>query len=175
MTSISTKKGDYGKTSLWSGESVWKNNLRVEAYGTMDELEAWLGETKHFIKQNETKEILEKLQADFFQINLQLASKKDTRKEGFNKNFLDYLELKIESLENIIGLKGFVIRGNTLPSAKLDICCTIARRAERRIVSLSKTEKIPDMISKIINRISDLLFILARFEEFKLNKIKYLK
>ncbi|OQY09783.1 MAG: cobalamin adenosyltransferase, partial [Marinitoga sp. 4572_148] len=74
-----------------------------------------------------------------------------------------------------VQLKGFVITGSTIQSAKLDICRTIVRRAERRIISLSKHEKVNDYLKKYINRLSDLLFIMARFEEYLVDKIEYYK
>ncbi|MCX8057793.1 MAG: cob(I)yrinic acid a,c-diamide adenosyltransferase, partial [Spirochaetes bacterium] len=140
--SISTGKGDKGETSLWSGERVSKDCIRVESYGTIDELNSFIGDAKHYITLEEIRNILEEIQNDLFKVAGELAS--------LSKEFIkpirddDVLRLTnyVHKYENEIGLKGFVIPGSTVGSAKLDICRTIARRAERLIVKLSKEEKV---------------------------------
>ncbi|MGM0640588.1 MAG: cob(I)yrinic acid a,c-diamide adenosyltransferase [Thermotogota bacterium] len=173
--SISTKKGDKGQTSLWSGERVSKDSIRVESYGTIDELNSHLGEAKHYVKSNKIKNIIIDLQNDLFKVAGTLASK--------DKKYVSPIELKdvgklndlVKELEEKMKLKGFVIPGNTLSSSKIDICRTISRRAERRIISLSNNENIDIELKKYINRLSDVLFLLARYEEFILDKIVYKK
>lgn len=171
--SISTRSGDKGQTGLWSGERVWKDDLRVEAYGTVDELNSFLGEAKHYVTHKQIHEQIEQIQNDLFRVAGQLASKDklyvvpmaDADSERITQWVYDY--------EKYIRLSGFVIPGSTLASAKLDICRTIARRAERIIISLKKVENIPDTIIHYMNRLSDLLFMMARDEEQREGKITH--
>ncbi|MDK2953407.1 cob(I)yrinic acid a,c-diamide adenosyltransferase [Kosmotoga sp. DU53] len=171
--SITTGGGDKGETSLWSGERVSKDDLRVEAYGTIDELNSHIGEARHYCKSKETKELLLRIQNDLFKVAGQLASKGKLFIEPVTETNVQWLTEKVHHYEKIIKLKGFVIPGTTIQSAKLDICRTVARRAERRIVSLYKTEKIANELLKYMNRLSDFLFILARFEEHLEGKLMY--
>lgn len=173
--SISTKKGDKGETSLWSGERVSKDNIRVESYGTIDELNSHLGEAKHFVKSVKIKKIIIDIQNDLFKVAGSLASKDKTYLNPINNEDVQKLNDLVNELETKMNLKGFVIPGNTLSSAKIDICRTISRRAERRIISLSNNEKIDIELKKYVNRLSDVLFLLARYEEFILDKIIYKK
>ncbi|GAB6188328.1 cob(I)yrinic acid a,c-diamide adenosyltransferase [Marinitoga arctica] len=173
--SISTGGGDKGKTSLWSGERIDKDDIRVESYGTIDELSSFLGEAKHYVKSYKVKNIIDEIQNDLFRVAGELASKGKVFVKPIKKDDVDRLTKYVNFFENIIQLKGFVITGNTLQSAKLDICRTIARRAERRITSLSKHESVNEYLKKYVNRLSDLLYIMARFEEYLLDKIEYKK
>lgn len=170
--SISTKSGDKGQTSLWSGERINKDDNRVEAYGTLDELDSHLGEAKHYVKVEENKEILEKIQNILMRVMGELASiqKKFVSPIGIEE--VDYITTLVFKFEESVKLKGFVVPGNTIQSAKLDVCRTIARRAERRIVKLSNTEIISEYIISFVNRLSDLLYIMARYEEKAVNALK---
>ena len=170
--SISTGTGDDGKTSLWSGERIEKDSLRVESYGTVDELNSFLGEAKHFVC-NEIEAHIINVQRFLFSIAGQLASRDVQYVEPVTEEAIDSLTLLIHRYEAIINLKGFVIPGSTIASAKLDVCRTVARRAERRILALSKTETVPEPVRKYINRLSDFLFILARYEEYLAGKLLY--
>ncbi|HPD65511.1 MAG TPA: cob(I)yrinic acid a,c-diamide adenosyltransferase [Bacteroidia bacterium] len=170
--SISTKSGDKGQTGLWSGERVWKDDLRVEAYGTVDELNSFLGEAKHFTDDNQIFAQIEQIQNDLFRVAGQLASKDKLYVVPMKEEDTERLTEWVHDYEKRIKLSGFVIPGSTLSSAKLDICRTITRRAERIIISLKKNEDIPDHILQYMNRLSDLLFMMARSEEQKENKIQ---
>jgi len=172
--SITTRKGDNGKTSLYSGEQVWKDDLRVETYGNIDELGAFLSECIFYIDDKEIKEIIQDVQKKNFHISAELASKSKLYRLPICLEDIEYLNQMITEYESKIELKGFVIRGTTLSSAKLDICCTIARRVERSIVTLMHSEEVSANILIYFNRLSDLLFILARYEEFKQKKLVYL-
>jgi len=173
--SIVTKTGDQGKTGLWSGERTWKDDDRIESYGTIDELNSFIGETKHHILQKNLFEKLEIIQNDLFRVAGQLASKSRQFVELITEKDISQLTKWTEEYEKQVDLKGFVIPGSTLPSAKLDICRTIARRAERRIIKLARKENISEELIKYINRLSDLLFIMARIEEKNENKIIHKK
>ncbi|MDO7975382.1 cob(I)yrinic acid a,c-diamide adenosyltransferase [Oceanotoga sp. DSM 15011] len=173
--SISTKKGDKGQTSLWSGERVWKDDIRVESYGTIDELNSHIGESKHYVKSHEIKEILIDIQNDLFRVAGQLASKDKLYVKPIEESDVEKITQYVYKYETRLNLKGFVIPGNTIQSSKLDVCRTIARRAERRIISLSKVSQVPEQLNKYVNRLSDLLFIIARFEEHLEDKLEYKK
>ncbi len=169
--SISTKTGDQGKTSLWSGERVPKDSFRVEAYGTVDELNSLLAEAKHLVKNESTRKTILEIQDDLFRVGGVLASVGDFDypiTEADPERITGYIHL----LEKEVQLKGFVIPGSTIQSAKLDTCRTVARRAERRILTLAENETVPHPLIKYINRLSDLIYMMARYEEKKENKLQ---
>jgi cob(I)alamin adenosyltransferase len=171
--SITTKTGDDGLTSLWSGERVRKDDKRVEAYGTIDELMSFLCEARYYSKRAETSKILLELQQDFFRICSELASKTKEPKAPITNEDVSRLENHIAFFEDNLKLQGFVVLGTTLQSAKLDVCRAIARRAERRVLFLAAVEEVHIPLRKYINRISDLLFLLGRWEEHGEGKIEY--
>lgn len=171
--SIYTKTGDSGETALWSGERVSKDDLRVESYGTIDELSAFISEATHYVNSQEIRKILKELQNDLFKVGGELASKGKQYIHPIEESDVERITNYVDYFEKRIQLKSFVIQGSTLQSSKLDICRTIARRAERRIISLDKKETVSPTIKKYINRLSDLLYVMARFEEFLQNKIEY--
>lgn len=173
--SISTKSGDKGRTSLWSGEKVWKNDPRVEAYGTLDELDAHIGDAKHTIALDDIRSILTQIQNDLYHIMAELASTDENYPHPISLKESDKLTDIVHQYEGNLQLDGFVIPGNTPSSAKLDICRTITRRAERRIITLTQREKVPEEILLYVNRLSDVFFILARAEEKHLGKLEYIK
>jgi ATP:cob(I)alamin adenosyltransferase len=162
--SISTKTGDKGKTSLWSGERVKKNHLRVEAYGTIDELNSTIAEAKHLVKSNKVKDIIIEIQNDLFRVGGALATVGEYKYPLTEEDIVRLTEY-VHHFEQEVQFNGFVIPGSTIQSAKLDTCRTIARRAERRILSLEEEENIPVLIKQYVNRLSDLIYILARYEE----------
>lgn len=172
--SISTKTGDNGTTGLWTGERVKKNSSRVEAYGTVDELNAHLSEAKHLVKSERVKKIVREIQEDLFRVVGALASIGEFDYPVTEAD-VERITQYVDEFEKEVELSGFVIQGNTPQSAKLDVCCTVARRAERRILSLDQEENTPDTIEKYMNRLSDLIFILARFEEKNENKLEFKK
>ncbi|HNW24116.1 MAG TPA: cob(I)yrinic acid a,c-diamide adenosyltransferase [Candidatus Cloacimonas sp.] len=163
--SIVTKNGDSGKTSLFSGEKVFKDDPRVQAYGTLDELNSWIGECKNYLSDPRQKENLLEIQKTLFRCMGQLATKKGTYPQPITNKDVDNITELVYSLEKNLHLKGFVIPGGNTVSAKLDICRTVARRAERRIISLSRQENIAPELLSYVNRLSDFLFVLARTED----------
>lgn len=173
--SIMTKTGDEGLTDLWSGERVRKDDLRVEAYGTIDELDSILGEAKHWLKQDDCRRIIEEVQRDLFRLAGALATRTGSYAEPIVPEDEKRIEGYVEAYERKLGLTGFVIPGATLQSAKLDVARTVCRRAERRIVSLAWDADVPEPIRRYVNRLSDLLFILARVEEAAEGRIVYTK
>lgn len=172
--SISTKTGDKGTTGLWTGERVKKNSQRVEAYGTVDELNSFLAEAKHLVKSEEVRKIIAEIQDDLFRVAGSLASLGDYA-HPVTLAHVDRITDYVHDFEKRVTLTGFVIPGATVQSAKLDVCRTIARRAERRILDLDETESnsVPEPLKKYMNRLSDLIYMLARFEEKLENKLEF--
>ncbi|OGL46831.1 MAG: ATP:cob(I)alamin adenosyltransferase [Candidatus Schekmanbacteria bacterium RBG_16_38_11] len=176
--SIVTKKGDKGMTSLYWGGRIRKDHIRVETYGTLDELCTFLGLAKSLIKERETKKILESVQKDLFIIGSEIAAKpKYVGKLEYriDSSYVKRLEESIKDLEERIKFEGccFLLPGENFISATLDIARTITRRAERRIVTL-KNKKIfkNPYILPYMNRLSDLLYLLARCYEKKHRKLE---
>ena len=171
---IYTKTGDKGQTSLYDGTRVDKDSIRVESYGTIDELNSYIGLFMHYINEDE-KKVLFNIQRDLFYIGSELATKNT---EKLNKVVTDN---DIKNLENIIdkymgeakGIDSFIIPGTSLASAHLHIARTICRRAERIIISLSKIEEVNPMLIKYINRLSDALYAIARYSEDKLIPMEF--
>jgi len=158
--SIVTKGGDKGKTSAWTGERLDKDDVRVEAYGTVDELDSHLGEAKHYVGSERMVEIINDVQADLRILMGDLAS--INKEPALKQEQVDKIANYVYEFEKNVQLNGFVYLGKTAQSAKLDICRTIARRAERRIISLHKIAEINPFVLQYINRLSDLCYIMAR-------------
>ncbi len=163
--SIATKTGDKGETSLLTGERVRKNDKRVEAYGTMDELNSFLGDAKHYCTTDSFKQLLESIQTDLFKVCAELASGSGSIGDQVTDSEVENISNLLVGMEKKLDLKGFVLPGNSPGSAKLDICRSVARRGEREIISLAESANINNSILKYVNRLSDLLFIMARVEE----------
>ena len=172
---IYTKTGDEGTTGLFGGKRVSKDNLRIEAYGTIDELNGLIGVAVTEVNSEELKNDLLKIQYELFNLGADLATPITEEKikvtipriSDFDVNVfekkIDYYDSKLPEL------KAFILPGGSKGSASLHFSRTVCRRAERRIVELSKSENIGDSVIKYINRLSDLLFVLARFENYSNN------
>lgn len=167
---IYTKTGDKGETSLFGGERVQKNNQRINAYGTIDELNAFIGFAITEIKSSEIKEVLLDLQNKLFTVGSDLATP-DTEKNKkldisrTQKEFIDKAESDIDKFNGQLEeLRNFILPGGSKGSAILHICRTICRRAEREVVALKNSEKVNENIIVFLNRISDLFFVLSRYE-----------
>jgi len=166
--SIITKKGDKGMTSLYYGEQISKDDPRVETYGTLDELCSFLGLSKSLIKDQKNKKLIEAIQRDLFVIGAELATKRTSLgklEKRIDKSYIDRLEKIIEGLEKKRAFKEccFYLPGENLVSGALDISRTVARRAERLVVTLKRKGKLSNNFILIyLNRLSDLLYLLAR-------------
>ena len=166
---IVTKKGDKGKTSLYQGKRVSKDHIRIEACGTLDELSSYLGLAKSMIGNKKIGNIIESIQKDLFILGSELASGDkvlNKLKRRINSSFIDCLNKAILDLEKKKGLKirCFQLSGASSVSSVLDISRTIARRLERRVVALGRKKLLNNKcILVYLNRLSDLLYLLARF------------
>lgn len=164
---IYTKTGDDGTTGLVGGTRVKKYDSRLEAYGTIDELNAFIGAIICYDINDDLKSTLKFIQNKLFNIGSRLAS--DEKGEEFTKNLalksedIQVLENAIDNYEKELPeLKHFILPGGTLASAQCHIARTICRRAERRILEFSEINNVQPEIVIFINRLSDYLFVLAR-------------
>lgn len=164
---IYTKTGDDGTTSLVGGTRVKKCDLRVEAYGTVDELNAHVGLLAEMIRTSHSDyhDILKKVQHNLFIIQTLLATEADCKYEipPLPQDAVAAMEGEIDRLqERVPKLKYFVIPGGTVAGAQCHVARTVCRRAERRIVELSETVPVASETRRYINRLSDFLFVLSR-------------
>ena len=167
---IYTKTGDNGETSLFGGKRVRKDNPRISAYGTVDELNAVLGIVVTEVKDEELNSVLQSLQNELFVLGSDLATPADKGNKGFViprivKENCEHLEILIDKYDaKLPELKNFILPGGSKGAANLHLARTVCRRAEREVVSLSKNEEINSEVEIYLNRLSDLLFVLARYQ-----------
>ena len=164
---IYTKTGDKGDTSLFGGQRVPKDALRIEAYGTVDELNSVLGVVRADNANSDIDKILGQVQNQLFNLGADLATPRANEKKSIKRiepkdahaleKFIDSLEPKLKPL------RSFILPGGLPTAARLQFARTVCRRAERIVVRLSRNEDIGEHITVYLNRLSDLLFVLARY------------
>lgn len=164
--SVYTRTGDKGKTSLYAGKRVLKSDKRIEAIGSVDELNSAIGVAISEISGQEYQVSLKQIQNDLFDIGGALANPSSkleqlTDRVAHFEKTIDKLEKELPRLEN------FILPGGGKLGALLHFARTIARRAERRVIDLSLENKVQDEIIVYLNRLSDLLFMFARYINFK--------
>jgi cob(I)alamin adenosyltransferase len=179
---IYTRTGDKGKTSLFDGTRVLKSDRRVETYGTIDELNSNIGvaiaEIKGLkIKVKEVTDELEKIQHDLLEIGSTLATPHPMPVVGLETRPKDFEKLIDTMTNKMPELKVFILPGGGKAGSLLHVCRTIARRAERQLVALMQKEKVDKAIITYINRLSDLLFTMARYVNYveKKKEITWIK
>jgi cob(I)alamin adenosyltransferase len=164
---IYTKKGDAGETGLYGNVRVPKDDLRIRAYGTLDELNAHLGLTLCNGKlASELRPRLLRIQGELFQLGAELATPrgKSTGMRLIDQPEIEQLEKEIDSMEAALSpLKTFILPGGSQPSALLHLARTVCRRGERELVSLNRGEPQRPQALQYLNRLSDYLFVCARF------------
>ena len=170
---IYTKTGDKGETSLYGGTRVSKAAARVESYGTLDELNAFIGLAKAEISDEKVLSQLQKIQFDLFTVGSEAATPTDKLILANGKNRLDLMisEEEISELEHWMDdldgelepLQFFILPSGGKAAASIHVCRTVCRRAERAMVYLNETEEVRPELIKYLNRLSDYLFILARY------------
>lgn len=165
---VYTRSGDKGETFLWGGQKVSKADPQVDCYGTLDEASSCLGLARGLIQSERLKGIIVSLQQDLQVISSEVAS----TPKGLLKLPKKVGEADVRRLENLIDelsaglpkLTGMVLPGGTAGSGSLDLARTIVRRAERLVIDLRQTQEIRPEILQYLNRLSDLLFVMARVE-----------
>lgn len=166
---VYTLTGDKGTTSLVGGQRVAKDDIRVEAYGTVDELNANIGLLAHNSKLDipGMHELIFKVQNKLFNIGAYLATQQENDTDpvyGLTQDDIEMLERKIDEMdEELPPMRGFILPGGTRLSALCDICRTVTRRAERRVVTLANQSPVNPLVLQFLNRLSDFFFVFARF------------
>ncbi len=184
---IYTKTGDKGTTALFGGTRVPKHHLRIESYGTVDELNSYIGLIRDQNTDNSLKKTLTKIQSDLFTLGAMLATppEKETLKNGkerlnINKiadNSIQFLEDEIDSMnESLPQMTHFILPGGHQTVSFCHIARCVCRRAERLSVALNEEEHINTTILMYLNRLSDYLFVLARklTQDLKAEEIKWI-
>lgn len=163
---IYTKKGDKGETGLLGGTRVKKSHIRIEAYGTVDELNSWIGLVRDQGTDKHTRDILIRIQDRLFTLGSHLASdpsKKGMKIPDLNEEDVTLLEEEIDTMNaSLPEMKNFVLPGGHTTVSYCHIARCICRRAERCTVHLASEEKVDEIILKYLNRLSDYLFVLSR-------------
>jgi len=186
ITRVYTRTGDRGETALVGGRRVPKDSPRIEAYGTVDELNAIIGLARVFNAERKKSgkrhrwldEVLRRLQNELFDLGSELATPADAVYEGMFRvgpEQVTALErLMDESQKELTPLKSFILPGGGPVGGFLDQARTVCRRAERRVLELSRVEEIGEWPLKYVNRLSDLLFVLSRWVGKHLGETEYL-
>lgn len=164
---IYTKTGDKGDTALFGGRRVPKSHLRVDAYGTVDELNSFLGLLRDSVENQHVREVLAQVQHRLFTLGAHLAS--DPAKHPPTPDLLpadvEFLEIEMDAMEEKLPpLKNFILPGGHSTVSLCHVCRTVCRRAERLSVALSNSNEHVEAIAlQYLNRLSDYFFVLARF------------
>jgi cob(I)alamin adenosyltransferase len=165
---IYTRSGDKGETTLFGGKRVPKDETRVEAYGTVDELNSHLGFCLLSMKNQSSVNLIDRIQRDLFAIGAMLASPDKSQldeKSKLTESSVDYLERNIDNIEKQLQpIQAFILPGGSEPAARFHVARAVCRRAERKVVALLRKEEVDPVIVKYLNRLSSLLFVLARYE-----------
>jgi cob(I)alamin adenosyltransferase len=164
---IYTKTGDKGETGLFGGDRVAKDSPRIEAYGAVDELNSLIGIIRALRPNKKIDNVLRKIQSDLFVLGADLATRKADKRSlipRISHSHIASLEKTIDLLQlPLRPLKSFILPGGTVAASHLHYARTVCRRAERSTVRLSRSEKINENVRVYLNRLSDLLFVLARY------------
>jgi len=170
ITKVYTRTGDKGQTSLVGGDRVSKSSPRVCSYGDVDELNSVLGIAIKETNDKELKDIMTVIQNDLFIIGAELASPPDLNVPRISQERVNELESIIDKLlVQLEPLKEFILPGGSGGSPYLHLARTVCRRAERTVVMLMDEEEIAGNVLTYINRLSDLLFVMGRIENNRLN------
>jgi len=173
---IYTKRGDHGLTDLFGGPRVSKDHLRVDAYGGVDELNACLGVAAAATLHDDIRALVERAQATLFELGSYLAAPDEERRQ--KSQIPEPREEEVQALEQAIDrfehelepLRRFILPGGTQAAAAFHHARTVCRRAERRVVTLHHEERLAEPTLQFLNRLSDLLFTLARVENKRAGK-----
>lgn len=165
---IYTRTGDQGQTSLFGGARVAKNDARIEAYGTVDELSSFIGVARAAAPPAETDAVLHQVQHDLFEVGAHLASPGTSRFPGVEPARIEELERAIDVMERELPpLTNFILPGGSPPAAHLHVARTVCRRAERLVVALGDDTDATRSTIAYLNRLSDYLFVAARFANLR--------
>ena len=169
LTTIYTRKGDDGTTALGGGQRVPKDSPRVQAYGTVDELNSSLGLALAYGLSPRLLEVLPSIQNELFHLGSDLAFREEDKESvalpRIELRHIEQLEKWIDELNAIVGpLENFILPGGAIAAAQLHVARAICRRAERDVAALARQEAVGSQVFAYLNRLSDLLFVMARYE-----------
>jgi cob(I)alamin adenosyltransferase len=161
---IYTKTGDAGETGLFGGRRVSKSDLRVDAYGSVDEVNAFIGALRDQVEATSTREILKQIQDRLFSIGAHLASDPDQpMSPDLLPEDIQLLENEMDAMDaHLPPLRNFILPGGHPTVSACHICRTVTRRAERLVVALHHLEPVDALVLQYLNRLSDYFFILCR-------------
>lgn len=163
---IYTKTGDQGSTSLFGGKRVLKSDLRIDTYGTVDELNSWIGVLRDQpVNQNRSSVLIE-IQDRLFTIGSILATEPGNAKvkiPALTETDISFLEKEIDTMDSVLPpMRFFVLPGGHQAVSFGHVARTVCRRAERLVIALTQVDPISDLVIKYLNRLSDYLFVLCR-------------
>ena len=178
---IYTKTGDAGKTSLIGGTKVPKSHLRIDAYGTVDELNSYIGLCNDYIKDEQSNAALKEIQDRLFTVGSSLACDPDKepkmRLPDLKEDDISFLEKSIDEMNEVLPpMKSFILPGGNVAVSNLHIARCVCRRAERICVHMQEENMfIDNIVLKYLNRLSDYLFVLARYiaHQLQVNEIPW--
>tara|TARA_B100000953_G_scaffold128750_1_gene106042 strand:+ start:1091 stop:1690 length:600 start_codon:yes stop_codon:yes gene_type:complete len=173
INKVYTRTGDAGKTRLIGGEKRWKDDARVEAYGTVDELNSEIGLCRELLKEQKEDQFsslirfLKSVQNELFNLGSQLAAAEDRDTENLpqlSDDAISKLETEIDTVnESLLELTSFVLPGGSVINTQFHMARNVCRRAERRIVTLARNETVDQENIRYLNRLSDALFVWSRW------------
>ena len=168
MSKVCTKTGDKGITSLIGGTRVKKSDIRINSYGTVDELNSFIGLLVTYIEEQETIDLLTEMQNVLFNIGCNLAMgdnfKKELKESVVTNKLIENVEKAIDRMQAAIPeLKSFVIPGGSRSASTAHVCRTVCRRAERLIIALDESSEVDRNLMAYVNRLSDYFFVLSRY------------
>lgn len=169
---IYTRGGDKGKTGIHGGQRVEKDDIRIEANGCLDELNSMIGVVRAFLTpEHEWQQLLYRIQREIMVVMSNVATPSEIRDKNPNpldKDIVLFCEEQIDLLtEKMNGNNDFILPGGDLVSSHLHMARTIVRRSERRLWTLHRKDPLPEVILQLVNRLSDLFFVMARYELFQ--------
>ena len=169
ITRVYTRSGDDGTTALGSGERVGKDDPRIEAYGTVDELNSAIGVALALGLEADLAETLERVQNELFHLGSDLCVPEESKERmpvpRIEERHVEALERSMDRLtERLAPLENFLLPGGSPGAAQLQLARTVSRRAERRVVTLAAAAEINSLAQRYLNRLSDALFVMARYE-----------
>ena len=175
ITKVYTRTGDKGMTSLVGGVRIKKNDIRIEAYGTVDELSAHLGMLATMMCEGKERDLIIRIQNNLFNVCTHLATDQSQTplypSAYLNEGEIEVLEDRIDELMGQLPERqGFILPGGVPAACEAHICRTVCRRAERRIADLAEMVQIAPEIQQYVNRLSDYLFVLAKIINFNEGK-----
>ncbi len=176
---IYTKTGDQGTTSLLGGARVAKSNLRIDAYGTVDELNSYIGLLRDQPVNDKRTELLKEIQDRLFTLGADLATapgKDKVKKPDLHLEDIEVLEQEMDQMQELLPpLTAFILPGGHQSVSFCHLARTVCRRAERIVVELSNVEPVTHLVIQYLNRLSDFLFVLGRMmaHELKVDEVTW--